>query len=738
MYNFRKLTAIVAVLLAGCLLIGGPAFAIVAPDKTLSGGTVEGAIGDTVSLPIALDDATGIGGVAFTLKYDPAVFEFVGLEKAIKDISDGSEYQDPTSGDYVVPDGQEATVGATMFYQFNNDADNGKLMVAAASAHALTDTALFNARFKITSGNGTYPIGVLQTIIQNPDAGYTAPTLLPALVGMPADQPNDQGYYPTPIFTADLVDGSITVQAPGYAISGSVTYNDGSSTAANGSTVTLKRVTAAGNVFVASVTVRNGTYQFTSVPAGTYRLSVTPYDSNYYTATADVSVVGQNVAKDIVLQQATPVSGTVTVNGGAIPGLKVKVMNGNEVIGVYAADSSGYFQTAPLPPGVDFTFTAVYGNVEIDITNDLADNTANVTIALQNLSGSIAGLGVGEDVAVQAVSQTGKLTQTQLITADADPMAYTMVNLVQADDYVVSAVTAGKPVQYYQDETDITLATEVDLTQGDQAGIDFNFANVDIATLGGQVIKDAAGQPDISVYAFDVNTYASTAELTDNDGNFTMTVAPGDYNVFAESDGKYFFAADGNQTTTSLAEARVFTVAAQDEITDIAIDLTEPCTCTLSGTVSFERIGGDPVAGALVTAIAPDGYIADAAFTLQDGSFKLYGLCADTDYLIEMDPMIGGYAIQTPVIPRGWTLSSMPAACSPVRSPIKRRAIRSPKPWSIWWTSRPVNSSAGECTIPKATGPTRSGISKMVCMVCLSATRIMRVLMKPSVSLPIR
>ncbi|RLC10810.1 MAG: hypothetical protein DRH43_05520, partial [Deltaproteobacteria bacterium] len=368
MNNTKKFSVCLAVLLLSCFMVFGTATA-----NTLTVGSDSGDVGYTATLPItmSLDQGVEVGGVAFTLGYDPDIFEFVGLEQETKAISDASEYYTTTTGEAGTYTGYTAeVVGDTLFYQANDLADPdgnkfGRVAVAAASARALTGTRLFKAKFRIKGGDGTYPIELLKTIIENPDAGYDAPTFIPVLVGMPAAYSNAQGYYPTPVYTASLEGGSITVHAPEYTISGSVTYQGG--TQANGSVVELQKPMAAagGYWYVDETTVRNGTYSFTE-PAGSYRLVVHPYDPMYLEATSDpFDLTATNVTVDFTLASgAERKNGTVTVNGQVLRGVRVKVFDADgNLVGIYPVNDQGYFETQPLAPG-DYTYYAVYGNQE--------------------------------------------------------------------------------------------------------------------------------------------------------------------------------------------------------------------------------------------------------------------------------------------------------------------------------------------------------------------------------------
>ena len=135
-----------AFILLGSQAIGGITtsgrFGILGDDaeiKELSIGNRTGSINSKISLPIKINDPRGVGGTAFTIKYDPKIFEFKGLESAAKSISDGSEYivegSDPVEYEGYTP--QDIT--DTIFFQYNNEKENGRVLVAAARAVDFSD-----------------------------------------------------------------------------------------------------------------------------------------------------------------------------------------------------------------------------------------------------------------------------------------------------------------------------------------------------------------------------------------------------------------------------------------------------------------------------------------------------------------------------------------------------------------------------------------------------------------------
>jgi len=633
------------VLLALVIGLGaGPAAAqLVTATKTLSVGTATGNVGDTVSVDISVDDPTGVGGTAFTLLYDPAIFDFVGIEQATKTISDGENCKDSTTGDYTACDA--ATIGSTLFYQYNevngpDGAPLGKVLVAAASAQELTSPTIFKAKFTILGGNGPYPIRLVRTIIDNPAAGYDTPALLEPLVGMPADTPNADGYYPTPTFFTTLQDGEITVTAPGYAITGTVQYDtDGDNSGdspADGSTVVLSKKIDSIYAFIATTTVQNGAYKFANRPAGDYQISVDPADPAYFKASATITVGTADATQDFVLKKAQRHHGTVTVNGTPLPGVRVEVTDAaGNVVGVFPTDEQGNWETRPLDPNQTYTYKAIYGNQSTQVDEN---TTSDWALTLYSISGTVSGVDTGATVEITAGSLATKLLLKTTITGNG---AYTIDNLLPASDWIVAAATEGKPVQYYNGKQDITQADKVTIADADVANIDFDFSSGESASISGTISKNGTALADTAVYAFDAASFSAVMTTTDQNGAYTLTVPPGSFQIFMTVGGKTYFYSESGATQKPSAATTV-TVANGDTKTGIDIVIDE-CTYAIKGAVTLERTGGVPIAGALVTALGASSR--GHAFTDVDGSYTIGGLCAGT-YVVEMDPLQGGFPPQ--------------------------------------------------------------------------------------------
>ncbi len=681
---FRKIIGLTVAMLALLVLTAAvsPLSATVLPTqpRSVTAGTASGNVGAEVVVPISINDPTGVGGIAFTIGYNPALFQFIGLEQATSGwtVNDGSAFK--------VPDGQvqqdvtyynpyrktdpystatyTTTSNSTLFYQFNDvgapTQPLGRVLVSGASAVPLTGTVLFNARFSIKTGSGavngtTYPIKLVQSIINNPAAGYTVDTFLPVLVGTgPADTTGNYTTLDFPIIPAQLVGGGITVTAPTYSIGGKVTYGSSTGAAAAGSTVILQKETATGYVYNAQTTVAaTGLYAFTGKSAGNYKLLVNPIDTTYsdYASAQAIALSTVSITNaDVVLQlkpQPERVSGTVT---NYIAGLQAKVLDAsNNVLGVYAIAANGTWTSDLLPPGT-YTWSLVYGNMSV---GSYADGTTQNfdTSQLKSIGGNIAGLAAGTNVAVTASSVTGKLMKTVKYTASGGASdVYTINNLVSANDYVVSVVAAGFPVTYYNNKTDVTQATKVD-AGASPANIDFTFIPPE-GHITGTITDTGSAVTGMTVYGFEVNTFGLVQTTVGTGGLYDLKVKPGTYEVFViKGNGKifYFYNVDGTPTQTE-SGATLRTVTTGDPVANTNINITE-ADKTLTGKVTFRTATGDPAANVLI-AVSTATQRA-LGLTGQDGQYSITGLINGVTYTVEMKPLTGNYAVQSATIVAG-------------------------------------------------------------------------------------
>ena len=579
----------------------------------------------TVDLPITLKGGfNDVNGLAFTLVYDKDIFEFIGLVQQTARIEDGTN-------DIPSPPAQ-ATIASTIYYQANNKTDEGRVLIAAAGANFFSSTTAdvipFKARFrvKLGMGLGAYPIGVQQTII-GPDtaasAGYTTYTQIPVATGLaPTALPTA-----AQSFSVQLLAGSISVSG-GYSIGGTVKYEDNAD--ANGAIVRLRKKVGTEFILNEEKTVTGGQYSFTGKSSGDYKVIVLASRPGYQDRyESDVLNVTGNLTHNVTLLAYSSSAGTVLVNGAALPGLKVKVMQGDTLIGTFPVDANGYFVTTPLDPTKTYTFYAVYGNAE-----QVFDPATpfNWTLGVGTLSGTITGLANGQNVMVHIVSATTLLEKMKSYTGSASDVAYEFLNLLPATDYIVSVVGDGIPVTYYDGVTDISSASPQTVVAGaPTSNVNFTFTAPTVA-ITGRITEGGLGVANVPVFALETTTFAFQSTYSAAGGDYTLNLAAGSYLVFAykESSQKtFYYSAAG--TTQNDYQADVVTPPASD----IDISLDED-TCMISGRVSYRTAGGDPVAGIMVRAEGSNGSAVDV--TDEDGNYDLTGLHRTGEYDVTIFP----------------------------------------------------------------------------------------------------
>lgn len=184
------------VLTIGLFLCGGAAFAA-DTAATLTAGDADAPPGGNVSVAITVDNGgTDFGGTAFTLTYDSTLLTFDSLEAV-----DPQVISDPDA------EGVTEVVDSTLYYQANDDGA-GTVKIAAASATAIANQTIFNAKFTVSADavdGETTDVTVAETEIVNEAAGYPEGSdPLPVLVGMPDADGNVADTFTTTLTAATL------------------------------------------------------------------------------------------------------------------------------------------------------------------------------------------------------------------------------------------------------------------------------------------------------------------------------------------------------------------------------------------------------------------------------------------------------------------------------------------------------------------------------------------------------
>jgi len=610
--------------------VGSAAHAVksleVGTDNVLNTGDESARTADLyITLKGGFDD---VNGLAFTLLYDKAVFDFVDLTANTISLYDGDTY-DPAN-----PPDEAAVASSSIVYMDNDKPGEGRVLIAAAAANFLAndtnDVVPFVAQFRVKEGlgNGFYPINVQQTII-GPDtaqaAGYDVATYIPIAVGL------DPAADPTTTATAFAVQlplgGGITVGG-GYIISGSVQYEGGMD--ADGAFVQLFRNVGDNDFLSDTTTISNGQFAFNAKPNGTYKLvvlSTSPGFQQRYISDV-ITVAGADCdAGTITLAAYTPLTGTILVNGLAIPGVKAKVMDGATLIGYFPVDANGNFVTPPLDPSINPIIIAVYGYKESASFTDTIDWDLDVG----TLSGKISGLTSGQNVMIHIISVDAQLEKTLDKTGDGNDVAYQFENLLPATDYIVSVVGDGIQVSYYDGISDAGVSDINDavpqtvIADQDTYNIDFVFSSV-TTTIEGQIseTESETGVTGVPVFALEIETTtpAMYSGFSGENGAYSLLVENGTYIVFAyKNNGKIFYYNSTGTTQIDIEAEQIAVSGLSVSDKDISLDEQDG---VITGQVTYRRLGGDPVAGIMVRAEGPKGSAIDV--TDENGNYTLSGL----------------------------------------------------------------------------------------------------------------
>jgi hypothetical protein len=592
----------------------------------------------TATLDLTLDEANDVNGLVFTLVYDPAVFAFEGLFEGDMPIDDGAGYDPayPPSAD---------TIANTLYYQVNNKADKGIVMIAAAAANFFVTSptepfTAFKAKFTVVqgAGNGKYPINIQKTII-GPDtaanAGYSVPTLLAAAAGLAPDaDPKTAQSYHDVTFSPGLI-----IVTGGYKVSGTAVYGSTPTENITNGIAYLVKSSAAGDVRSASQAIKDGKFSFDQVPNGTYKVEIEStrpgYQRRLVSAGFTVNEADMNMP-EMSLAKYQSKSGSIMINGSNnnLSGLRVEVRDGDgKVIANVAVDASGNFVTPALPESVEIY--AVYGNQAVDITNDL--NNYDWTLSLNSISGTITGLCNDQMVEVLVRSETTKIQKSELITGELGTASdYTLSNLLPGTDYVLSVVGEGLAVFYdgvenFSDRTFVGVTADTATTDKD-----FAFTCGDLRTISGTVTVDDEPVSGVTVKANNYNfaSWRFSSAVTNTSGVFEITAAPSaDYYVYFNHNGSnyYYKAGAGENAVTSRSDATLVDVSdgpAPD--IDLAVEIPIPDTARLEGYVTLNRSldnGGTPVENYLVvlltTGNVPTGFFSR---TNKDGYYSFVNL----------------------------------------------------------------------------------------------------------------
>lgn len=367
----RRISEIAAILLL-ILLHAGISLA----DPTITVGSASGLPGNTVTVPVTLDNTTGlsIASITIDINFDPTKLSYVSCE-----LNDGTACDYSLNGTYV--NANSNSLGNVRFFKFNSDITNitsgvlAQLSFRIDSSVSPGQIALQNSYYQIfdTDFNDILPpdINLINGIITVPDT--TAPTITTPF--LPASYTN--ATVPIALNATD------NVAVTGYCVSesqdpGSCSWSGTAPTSYNFSGISIL------------VPTHKTLYAFAKDAAG-----------NIGSASASVTITIPDTTPPVV----TAFSGPSTSTSPTISGITLSATDNISVSGYCLTETADYGNCVwSATPPASFTFNNVPQGVATDMViyawaNDgtnvsqPASFTVTITIPLKVLIITIDGSG---------------------------------------------------------------------------------------------------------------------------------------------------------------------------------------------------------------------------------------------------------------------------------------------------------------------------------------------------------
>lgn len=343
--------------------------------------------------------------------------------------------------------------------------------------------------------------------------------------------------------TLDLRNGSgTTVRANGTLaivqggdVTGTITDAD-TNTALTDSSVDVEFVNKSTGNLVTSYGVDPTTGDYAgTVPPGTYYLNASA--DNYSTRVKTVTVTnGGSVTQDISLESGTWINGTITDgSGAAVSGVKVIAIPGGLSGRVAASEKTAADGTYSLAVNASRSYGVLVGTgstYEIDYNQSVsvtADQTTvvNLTAREKPASGTLQVTVTGPD--------GNAITNAPMFFRSADYKygGRTTTNSSGVAEFTRPAGTYTLRIQ--PSSYGSKVVESVQLNESETKSISVSLAEA--ATVSGTVTDtDGSAAAQTQVLVSDGANFYPT--VTDNNGDYSVTVSPGNYSVSVFADGK--------------------------------------------------------------------------------------------------------------------------------------------------------------------------------------------------------
>jgi hypothetical protein len=433
-----------------------------------------------------------------------------------------------------------------------------------------------------------------------------------------------------------------------------------------------------GGYVTATETAPNGTYTVSGLPEAEYKVGFVPESANYLTqyyndksslgaaSTVAVKTGVTTTGINAQLVAGGEIEGTVTgPNEEALSEVEVEVYNlAHHLVGVAQTSFAGTYTVSDLPTGsyvVEFVpgfgetndasqyYSGTYVFADANHVTVNAGHPTRPINATLAFSGGIQGTVTDasttaplEGVEVHIYDSTEPDTYVAPVLTEASGL-YTATGLPPGN-YIVEFVPAGSySVQYYEDKSIRSEATEVEVVAG-EVEREKNAALTAGGRISGTVTSAAtsAALEEVEVSVFNSSGEVVGSAQTGAEGKYTvMGLETGNYAVeFVASSGSYgpqFY-----EDKSTLIEAKKVAVTAPDTTTEINAALA--AEGSIEGTVKAASnsagLGGIEV---LVYDSAEE--LITSTETEPNGTYKVPGL-AGANYVVEFASPSGEYVSQ--------------------------------------------------------------------------------------------
>lgn len=170
-----------------------------AADKTLSIVSSAGSSalvvdrGDLIALEVRVDDGSAVAGASFTITYDAANLSLSSVESVFFDTFVNQNIPTPNNNQGYITIDEDGT--SVNYYSplvdnpvsgLNAPVTTGNMLAGARVDNGTgTDVTLFTLNFELTGDTGAYQIDIIQSTVDNIDAGYDGGgETIPYLIGI--------------------------------------------------------------------------------------------------------------------------------------------------------------------------------------------------------------------------------------------------------------------------------------------------------------------------------------------------------------------------------------------------------------------------------------------------------------------------------------------------------------------------------------------------------------------------